>query len=190
MDFRDQLAKLRLEVEAGKAQVGVGDGNFQRDDQLRAQHAGLVTQERKLLAALGGRSLAAVDALFRRIDAVEANLDGHDALVDKVVDERVQEMQRVLDEERVNLQDYESRIVELNGETEDVVGGIAYQNFRTVEKRFYDLVLKADVGLVDVGWAEREEHRTRVEMLTRERTRLLKALDDEFSEIMDERGKP
>jgi hypothetical protein len=50
-------------------------------------------------------------------------------------------------------------------------------------------VLKADVGVVDVGWADREEHRTRIENLTRDRARALQSLDDEFSEIMDERGK-
>ena len=58
------------------------------------------------------------------------------------------------------------------------------------QKRFYDLVLKADVGVIDVGWAEREEHRTRIELLTRERSRSMQSLDDEFREIMDDRGKP
>lgn len=56
----------------------------------------------------------------------------------------------------------------------------------TWSARFYDLVLRADVGNIDVAWAEREEHRMRVELLTRERAREIKALDDEFNEIMDQ----
>jgi hypothetical protein len=98
-------------------------------------------------------------------------------------------MQKVIDEEAVNLTGYRQRLVELDTETEDVVGGITYANFRKVQHRFYDLVLKADVGLIDVGWAEREEHRTRIDLLTRERNRALQALDEEFNEITDERGK-
>jgi hypothetical protein len=47
-------------------------------------------------------------------------------------------------------------------------------------------VLRADVGRIDVAWARREEHRMRVEMLTRDRARELRTLDDEFREITDE----
>ena len=47
------------------------------------------------------------------------------------------------------------------------------------------MVLKADVGRVDIAWAQREEHRMRVDMLTRERNREIQLLDDEFREIMD-----
>jgi hypothetical protein len=67
-----------------------------------------------------------------------------------------------------------------------VVGSVTYANFAAVRRRFYDLVLRADVGTIDVSWADREEHRMRVELLTRERAREIQALDDEFQEIMDE----
>jgi hypothetical protein len=63
---------------------------------------------------------------------------------------------------------------------------VTYANFAAVRRRFYDLVLRADVGTIDVSWADREEHRMRVELLTRERAREIQALDDEFQEIMDE----
>ncbi len=188
--YRDQLAKLKLEVEAGRIQVGVGDGNYLRDDQLRDEHKQLVARERQLIASLGGRATPGLDAMFQRLDTVELSLDTHDKQVDQVVEERAQDMQKVLDEEGGKLVGYQQKLGELDTETEDVVGGIAYGNYQQVQKRFYDLVLKADVGIIDVGWAEKEEHSTRVDMLTRERTRALQALDDEFSEIMDGRGKP
>jgi hypothetical protein len=183
-DYREQAARLGTEIEAGRIQVGVGDGTFVRDDQLRAEHAQLVEQERSLIGSTGK-----TDVLFRRVEAVEATIAQHDAQIDKVVAERSADMQKVLDEEGGKLTDYRERLTQLDGETVDVVGGITYSNFRKVQQRFYDLVLKADVGIVDVGWAQREEHRTRIDMLTRERNRALQALDDEFNEITDERGK-
>jgi hypothetical protein len=66
------------------------------------------------------------------------------------------------------------------------VGGVTSANFAAVRNRFYDLVLRADVGNIDVSWADREEHRQRVELMTRQRATEIKALDDEFQEIMDE----
>ncbi len=188
-DYREQLSRLKLEVESGRIQVGVGDSTYQRDDQLRAEHASLIAQERKLIAAVGGSTPQSVELLFRRADAAESIIAAHDQQIDRVVAERSADMQKVLDEESGKLTGYRERLVELDGETEGVVGGITYANFRKVQERFYDLVLKADVGVIDVGWAEREEHRTRIDMLTRERNRALQALDEEFNEITDERGQ-
>jgi len=67
-----------------------------------------------------------------------------------------------------------------------VVGGVTAENFDHIRNRFYDIVLRADVGRIDVTWAEREEHRTRVDSLTRDRSREIQSLDDEFRDIMDE----
>ena len=187
-DYRQQLDKLHRDLEVSRLQVGVGDNTYSRDDKLRTEHAQLVTRERQLLAALGGRS-AQADAIFQRADVVEAALDERDRQVDRVVDERTRDMQRVLTEEGGKLEGYRNGLAALDTESEDVVGGISFANYKQVQQRFYELVLKADVGIVDVGWAEREEHRTRIEMLTRERARSLQALDDEFREIMDDRGK-
>ncbi len=80
---------------------------------------------------------------------------------------------------------YREQLASLQLEAEEVVGGVTYTNFDQVRHRFYDLVLRADVGRIDVAWARREEHRMRVDMLTRERSQQLQALDDEFREIMD-----
>jgi len=186
---REQLAGLKQELEISRLQVGVGDATYARDDELRAQYASLVQRERELLNGLGARDNPQASALFRRVETAEATLDARDRSIDAVVNERASEMQRVMTEEDGKLVGYREALAQLNTETEDVVGHISYQNYRRVQKRFYDVVLKADVGVIDVGWAEREEHRTRIEALTRERARSAAALDDEFREIMDDRGK-
>ena len=55
-----------------------------------------------------------------------------------------------------------------------------------IRRRFYDLVMRADVGKIDVAWAKREDHRLRIDALTRERAREIQALDDEFRDVMDQ----
>ena len=55
-------------------------------------------------------------------------------------------MRGVLDEESVKLDGYRTQLGELETESEDVVGGVTLANFRKVRQRFYDLVLRADVG--------------------------------------------
>lgn len=183
--YRENIRVLKLDVESGRLRVGVGDDAFEREAKLRDEYRGLVDQERALIASLGGRPDGRIDAMFQQAARIEAKLDADDSRVEAVVEERTAEMRKVLDEETVNLDGYRARMSELQTETEQVIGGVAYANFNRVQQRFYNLVMRADVGTIDVTWAEREEHRRRVEMLTRDRTGAIKALDAEFAEIMD-----
>jgi TolA-binding protein len=184
--FRAQLAELKFQVESGRLQVGVGDARYVRDDEVRARYNELAEQERALLASLGLEPDAQVDAMFRRLVSVEATLARRDAEIEQVLSERRAEIEGALAQESSNVESYRNQLASLETEAEDVVGGVAYTNFAAVRDRVYDLVLRADVGTIDVSWAEREEHRMRVEILTRERAREMRALDDEYKEIVDE----
>lgn len=180
-DYRAQIHRLRIDLEAARIQVGPGDARYQQQAHLREQYAQLAAREQVLLGASGE-----IAALFSRVDSVERRLDEKEALIARVVEERTADIRRQLTEETQRIVGYQQALAQLETETEDVVGGVTYENFRQVQQRFYDLVLRADVGRIDVAWAEREEHRMRVEMLTRERAREMQSLDDEFREIMDE----
>ncbi|HJK89113.1 MAG TPA: tetratricopeptide repeat protein [Polyangiaceae bacterium LLY-WYZ-15_(1-7)] len=181
--YREEIEELTDLIEIARIQVGVGDVRYQRDDRLREEYNRLVQREHEL----GGRN-GRTGPLFARIIRIEARLDQHDATIEARVEERTADMQRVIDEESQNLVGYREAIAGLEGETEEVVGSVTYGAFNDVRDRFYDLVLRADVGRIDVSWAQREEHRMRVDILTRERSRELQALDDEFRDIMDIRS--
>jgi tetratricopeptide (TPR) repeat protein len=185
-DYRKRIAQLDMQLETGRLQVGVGDRDFERERQLREEHAALIERERQILRSLGARPNERVEQGFRNAATVELQVDQHDQQIDAIVVERVGEMRGVLNEEGAKLTGYRARLGELETESEEVVGGIALDNFRKVRQRFYDLVLRADVGIIDVSWAVREEHRMRAEVLTRERARSLQALDDEYRDIMDQ----
>ncbi|HJL16242.1 MAG TPA: tetratricopeptide repeat protein [Sandaracinaceae bacterium LLY-WYZ-13_1] len=178
--YREQIRQLEIALEAARLQVGPGDARYQRHERLRREHARLLRQVRE---RLGDSQLA---GLFTRLDRVETQLDQREQEVERIVEERTAEIRRQLQEEAQNIVGYRQQLTQLESETEEVVGAVTYENFRQVQHRFYDLVLRADVGRIDVAWAEREEHRMRVEMLTRDRAREMRALDDEFREIMDE----
>jgi len=180
--YEEQLTWIRRRLEVGRLHVGVGDKRYQADDAERAKFINLVDREREL-AGSGGR---AYDLAFSRVAAVERRLDQRDAEVADMVQRRVAEMLVVVNEETVNLARYRVALRSLEGETEDVVGAITYLNFHRVHDRFYELVLRADLGKIDISWARREDHRLRIDALTRERARELQALDDEFRDVMDE----
>ncbi len=181
-DYEDQLLSIRRRLEVGRLGVGVGDKGYQADDLKRNRFIELVDRERQV-AGSGG---ADYENGFARVAALERQLDQRDAEVAAVVQQRASEMLVVVEEETANLARYRAALGSFEGETEDVVGAVTYLNFNRVYDRFYDLVLRADVGKIDVSWARREDHRLRIDALTRERARELQALDDEFRDVMDE----
>jgi hypothetical protein len=184
--YRAHVADLAIELEAARLHVGVGDEQSKQEESLRKEHEQLVARERTLAKQLGAKLDPRVDSGLLRADNVRDRLDARDAEVNLIVAERVRDMLLVLEEESAKLVGYRQRLAELEGDSEVVVGGVAYANYRKVQKRFYDLVLRADVGMVDVAWAVREDHRIRAERLTRERVRALKALADEYRDITDQ----
>ncbi|GAB4205572.1 MAG: hypothetical protein OHK0013_21600 [Sandaracinaceae bacterium] len=182
-EYRRQIQELRIALEAARLGVGVGDDRYARQERIRQEYNQLVERERQLGGG-GGRS----DDLLRRLSAAERRLDQRDGELERVADERAADIRRQVEEESARIVGYQQALAELDVEAEEVIGAVSYQSFRQVQRRFYDLVLRADVGRIDVAWAVREEHRMRVEMLTRERQREIQALDDDFREIMDESG--
>ncbi len=182
--YREQIQAFRIEIEAQRLQVGVGDDRYARQGRLRAEYERLVAQEHEL----GGGNDPAIDRLYQRMDRVEASLDGRDTAVREAADLRAENIRTQVGIESTRIEGYQQALTQLETEAEDVVGAVTYQNFLSVQRRFYDLVLRSDVGDIDVAWAVREEHRTRVEMLTLDRSHELQALDDEFREITDEQS--
>lgn len=181
LEYEERLAALRRRLEVGRLHVGVGDKRYEADDRERSKFIDLVERERKLAGTAG----AAYDGAHRRIATVERLLDQRDAEIESVVARRTAGMLAVVNEEAANLARYRNALDALEGETVDVVGAIAYLNFNRIHDRFYELVLRADLGKVDLAWAKREERRLRVDTLTRERARELQALDQEFRDVMD-----
>jgi len=180
--YEEQVTWIRRRLEVGRLHTGVGDERYQADDARRGEFIQLVGRER----ALAGSGGSQYDAAFSRVAAVERQLDQRDAEIASVVGERVAQMMEVVDEELANLARYRRALRSFDGETEDVIGAITFLNFNRVHDRFYDLVLRADVGKIDVSWAKREDRRLRIDTLTRERARELQSLDDEFRDVMDQ----
>ncbi|MFN7701516.1 MAG: tetratricopeptide repeat protein [Deltaproteobacteria bacterium] len=180
-EYRRQIEELRVALESARLQVGAGDDRYRRQGRIREEYNRLIAREQRLGGG-GGRT----DELLRRLGEAERRLDQRDGELERVANERAAEIRRQVDEESQRIVGYQQTLAQLATHAEEVVGALTYHTFRLVQRRFYDLVLRADVGRIDVTWAVREEHRMRVEILTRERQRELQALDDDFREIMDE----
>lgn len=66
------------------------------------------------------------------------------------------------------------------------MGDVARLSFDRVRQRFQDIVLRADVGVVDVAWALKEAQTSAISRQVNDQRRELKVLDAEFAEVLRE----
>jgi tetratricopeptide (TPR) repeat protein len=67
-----------------------------------------------------------------------------------------------------------------------VVGGVALDSLRDVRGQFYDLVLKADVGVVDVSWQKKRERLDRIQQLAGQKAADVSSMDGEYKAVVRE----
>jgi TolA-binding protein len=185
--YREEIAEIRNRIEDGRVTVGLADARYRRDDEVRAQIRDLVGRESALVGSRGGVG-SRIQTLLHRMDEIDQSVELFVRRLDEVAEVRAREVQVQVREERVRVAGFREQLSALETEAQDVIGHVTLHNFQAVRQRFYDLVLRADVGIIDVAWSSREEHRLRVENLTSERQRELQTLDDEFREVLGESG--
>lgn len=84
------------------------------------------------------------------------------------------------------LSNYSTEVGSVSGDARNLVGRIAFDSFKRVRQQFYDLVLKADVGLVDVAFTRKQDETNQIQKLSLQKDRDLRALDNEFKEVLKE----
>ncbi|MBI2895719.1 MAG: tetratricopeptide repeat protein [Deltaproteobacteria bacterium] len=183
--YRNEIAEIRNRLEDGRVQIGLSDARYRRDADVRNEIRDLVNQEAQLVGRRGPMG-AKIERLLRQMDSVDQSVEVFLQRLDVAAEARARDVQHDVDEERARVAGFREQLTRLEAEAQDVIGHVTYENFRAVKQRFYDLVLRADVGIIDVAWSSREEHRIRVENLTSERQRELQTLDDEFREVLGE----
>ena len=65
-------------------------------------------------------------------------------------------------------------------------GGLAQAMFTKVADKFYDLVVKSDVGIIDVAWGLKDQKTGMVNKLTNQKNLEMKALDEDFRKVLED----
>ncbi len=181
---------VRKDIEDASSQVGVDDAEMQAaqqmkaqlDDLLRRQHAvGLEVRSR---LGAGDRVRAEqLESILERARSVQQKIATFNQRIDAILDVRLKEFQSQLVDEKAHVIAYRETLSGYTGESADVGGGIVAENFKKVTKRFYDVVVRADVGIIDVAWALKDSATSETRKLVTEKKRELKLLDDEFKQV-------
>jgi hypothetical protein len=158
---------------------------------LRKEYAQLLEQQQQLFALVRGALPSNVQKVLLRTDVVRADASAvrervgrSKAIIRERVSKRAEKLREQVLVEQQLIEGYTTDTASVTGETRNLVGRIAFDSFKRVRQSFYDLVLKADVGVVDVSFQRKQDKTSQIQKLAAQKDRELKQLDEEFRDVL------
>ena len=138
---------------------------------------------------LGGdaqRQFDRASAVLARADAIDRALAEFDRRVEAQAEVRLEKVRGYIVAEKEELRQASGKLGSVLGESQAVGGGLAQAMFARVADRFYDLVVRSDVGIIDVAWGLKDSKTQEVTRLTTEKNLEVRAVDEDFKKLLEE----
>jgi tetratricopeptide (TPR) repeat protein len=192
-DLRAMHDKLREEISDAMHDA-ITSGSADQSEHETAQKLSAVLGrelviERQAAARLGGADRVQVERindLLARCDAIDVQIAAFDKRVEGQVDVRIATVNRYLSGAKEQLALAGQKLGSVLDESKALGGGLAQAMFTRVAEKFYDLVVRSDVGIIDVSWGLKDQKTQAVTKLTSLKNLELKALDEDFRKVLEE----
>jgi tetratricopeptide (TPR) repeat protein len=205
-EFAEELRRHREVIAAYEAEVrdlrlAIGEARDKVSGVALASGEGAVRErflqalagERGLLDAprsgMGQERLAELErgeALIYRLAKLRERAVGMKALAARAAEARAGALRARIGAERRELAAHASAVDAVVLEAKGFVGQLAFRSFREVREQFYQLVLKADVGIVDVAWSRKRERLDKIQQLSQQKATELQQLDRDFKLLLQD----
>ena len=160
--------------------------------QVRRAYQDLLEREQALLdAAAEGlaadlrRDMAEVARQRERMAAYHSDLEAFRRRLESLVDRRTASLKAQVMQELGRIEEEEEQLRRAKETAGDVVASIGLGALDRVASEFRDVLLRADVGIVDVAWDLKEAQTGRINQRVAEQRHELQVLDREFSDVLE-----
>jgi tetratricopeptide (TPR) repeat protein len=205
-EFADELRRHRAVVAAYRAEVkdlrqAIGEARDKvsgvalasGEAAVRARIMAVLAEERKVLdvphSGVGQERLAEIErgeALIYRLVKLRERANAVKGSASRAAEARAGALRARIGSERRELASHAGAIDSVVQEAKGFVGELAFRSFREVREQFYELVLKADVGIVDVAWSRKRERLDKIQQLSQQKATELQQLDGDFKNLLRE----
>ncbi len=186
--LEQEVARMRGELVA---QRGLVDTTIGGEEAIRQEMAQASSQMRGILSGVEPRASgegAAFVSRTRDLRTQLAALQQRTAAAQSALGERVRqkgaEIRAKVVAEAKLIDGYGKDVGHVSGDAQQLVGRMAYDSFRRVRRQFYDLVLKADVGVVDTAFTRKQGNTSEIQKVASQKEEELRALDQDFQPVL------
>jgi tetratricopeptide (TPR) repeat protein len=184
--LREAIADARRDATAAG---GIGDAERETTKKLTETLQRELAIEKRVIGRLSGNDRVQVERmvdLLGRCDAIESQLYAFDKRVDAQVTNRLTIVNQYLAAGKEELGRASDKLGSIMEASKSMGGGLAQAMFTKVADKFYDLVVRSDVGIIDVSWGLKDQKTSAVTRLTNQKNLELKALDEDFRKVLEE----
>jgi len=190
-EMHTELAAVRREIVLGRDEAGTGDDVAVLSRALRVElRAALIAEHQAMASVLAGSSSrergARLGQAIDRADAIIAKLDGVNQTIDEIVEMALTEVRDTVSREKAELASYRREFLLYEAESRALGGTVLGNAFRDVKSKFYEVLVRTDVGVIDVNWSQKEEADDDLQRLNLDKSREIKQLKDEFADLIEE----
>jgi hypothetical protein len=191
-EFEKLHQSLQKRISHEKNLISITSEEEAREDEIRAQYAATLDKEREILGS--AKQLEGERAAIRRgiesqrgvVATYRAELERFERRLARLVQHKAQDLKAEVLKERAILDGRRRAIEDARQEAKQVIGEVAQGSLDDVQREFQNIVLRADVGIVDVAWALKETQTHEISRTVNEQRRELQVLDEEFGEVLQE----
>lgn len=184
LKLKSELIQLSEAIETEKIKTGIKDNASSYDLNTKNNYFNLLLKE---VTWLGEQSyLSNGPMIVNQVKQINEKSNEIDNKISILVDEGIIDIKNSLKSEKEKISLYKN---ELNGfklKTEMLGGAIAAKNFNYVKKLIDQIILEADVGLIDIAWKEKEDQTTQITRILSKQRDELESLELNMKEINDE----
>ena len=193
--FDEELQRLKEKQEEVDSQIVRLRSTHSLDRNAHGEADVLITELTSRLEEQWNRSLASGRAsgeygkLIEQERRVLSMLDTLDSQINTSLDERAREFRSRLDREAVNVSNEKVRFKVIKSDVGEAAGEISARYWQTVYDQIRDMVLNADLGMVDIAWLQKDERSQALAQAMEERKKEREVLEQDFRQFLKESGQ-
>ncbi|MBL4637460.1 MAG: tetratricopeptide repeat protein [Kofleriaceae bacterium] len=192
-ELRGELKSIRSDTVLAKDRAGTGDEAASKRNALRAdlqraldaEHGAMMSTSSAMSSSDRGK-MQQIGRLTTQAKNAASKLSRVKGTIDSIVDEALGEVRDALSEEKAHLGAYRREFLNYERESHEIGGEILVLSFQNVSAKFYDILVRSDVGIVDVAWSLKEAAETSLKRLTLDQARERRTLDSDFADVIRE----
>lgn len=175
----ESLEIYRKQVEDEKNRLILGGDLVSRVIIARDSLNDIIKKQNKLLSKSDStieKYNNSINGLLKRANVIDSNLDDFFEKLNNAVKGIIQEIRLSYENERNKINEYQSDLLSIKREVTEMASLAMYSNINKVRTTFSDLVLKADLGIIDVAWEKKQEKTEEILKLRTQRAREIRSL--------------
>ncbi len=186
-----ELTALKAKIGYQTTSVGANDNVAKSEGSLRRKLLQVHSSQERLLDTLNIELSSKARLETQDLSALRERIIGnHTRLrkllnqIDRAVDSKVADYKRQLIAERKLLVAYRRQVQAFDRDSDKIAKNIGEPLFKMAHRRLTDVVLEADLGLVDVAWQQKERESRKIQSLQEEQAKRLKKLQSTMKAVL------